>query len=211
MPYAEAFELQRRLVNDRKAGVINDQLLLLEHPHVITIGRNGHRENVLLAPEAMAARGIEFHETDRGGDVTYHGPGQLIGYPILDLNTWRRDVHQYVRAIEEVLIRTLGDFNLNGVRIPGCTGVWTIESPARKVAAIGVHISRWITSHGFALNIDPDMSYFTCIVPCGLTKPVVSMRELGCTASWQAVAERVQHHFFQVFDFDSTSHGDPHD
>jgi lipoyl(octanoyl) transferase len=204
MPYGAAFEWQRELVAQRKAGLIEDQLLLLEHSHVVTIGRNGHAENLLLTPEAMAARGIEFHETDRGGDVTYHGPGQIIGYPILDLNDWQRDVHKYVRAIEEVLIRVLADFEIEATRIAGFTGVWTAAEPARKIAAIGVHISRWVTSHGFALNVDPDLSYFGHIVPCGLTRPVTSMRELGCQATWRDVAAAVQHHFLEVFDFDTT-------
>ena len=211
MPYAEAFEWQRQLVEERKAGRIPDQLLLLEHPHVVTIGRNGHAENLLLSPAALAQRGIDFHETDRGGDVTYHGPGQIVGYPILDLNTWRRDVHHYVRALEEVLIRVLADFEVDATRIAGLTGVWTVAEPARKIAAIGVHISRWVTSHGFALNVDPDLDYFGHIVPCGLTRPVTSMRALGSQASWNDVAARVQHHFFQVFDFGFDPHGDAHD
>ena len=174
--YAEAFELQRTLVDQRKRGEIPDQLLIVEHPHVVTMGRNGHDENVLASPELLARAGIEFHRTDRGGDVTYHGPGQIVGYPIVDLREWKRDVVAYVRAIEQVLIDALSEFRIEAHREQGATGVWT---KAGKIAAIGVHISRWVTSHGFALNVDTDLSYFQYIVPCGLTKPVTSMRAHG--------------------------------
>jgi lipoyl(octanoyl) transferase len=197
LDYAGASELQARLVAQRKAGSIPDQLILLEHPHTITLGRNGHVENLLAGDDFLRRNGISFHSSDRGGDITYHGPGQIVGYPILDLREWKRDVGAYVRAIEQVLIDTLADFRIQAGRIPKLTGVWVGE---RKIAAIGVHISRWVTSHGFALNVCTDLQYFQYIVPCGLTKPVTSMAELGCPASWHEVAERVAVHFGLIFD-----------
>lgn len=197
LDYTGASELQSRLVAQRKAGAIPDQLILLEHPHTITLGRNGHMENLLAADDILRRNGISFHPTDRGGDITYHGPGQIVGYPILDLREWKRDVGAYVRAVEQVLIDTMADFGIQAGRIPKLTGVWVGE---RKIAAIGVHISRWITSHGFALNVCTDLQYFQYIVPCGLTKPVTSMAELGCSASWHEVAERVAVHFGLIFD-----------
>ncbi len=195
--YGAAFEWQQRLVAERKAGAIPDQLILLEHPHTITLGRNGHMENLLAGQEILRRAGIAFHPTDRGGDITYHGPGQIVGYPILDLREWKRDVVAYVRAIEQTLIDTLADFGIQAGRITRCTGVWVGD---RKIAAIGVHISRWVTSHGFALNVSTDLRYFQYIVPCGLSKPVTSMAELGCGASWAEVAERVAAHFGRVFE-----------
>ena len=178
--YGDAFDLQRDLVERRKRGEIPDQFLVVEHPHVITLGRNGQMKNLLAPSEVLERAGIEFHPTDRGGDITYHGPGQIVGYPILDLREWKRDVVGYVRAVEQVLIDSLAEFSITGERVPGATGVW-VEGRG-KIAAIGVHISRWVTSHGFALNVDTDLSYFQYIVPCGLTKPVTSMRALGCEA-----------------------------
>jgi len=197
MEYAAAVELQQQLVTQRKAGAIPDQLILLEHPHTITMGRNGHAENVLAGEDVLARTGIAFYPTDRGGDVTYHGPGQIVGYPIVELREWQRDVGAYVRAIEQVLIDTLADFGIEAGRIPKLTGVWVGGS---KIAAIGVHISRWVTSHGFALNVSTDLRYFQYIVPCGLTKPVTSMAELGCGAPWDEVAGRVTAHFGRIFD-----------
>ena len=201
IPYQKALNLQQQLVDQRKREEIPDQLLILEHSHVITMGRNGHDENLLASPELLAQAGIEFHHTNRGGDVTYHGPGQIVGYPILDLREWKRDVVAYVRAIEEVLIQAIGQFGIVGKRVPGATGVW-VDSPegVAKVAAIGVHISRWVTSHGFALNLDPDLSYFRYIVPCGLTKPVTSLRALGCLAPREEVVEALTRSFARVFD-----------
>ena len=181
----------------RKQGLIGDQLLLLEHPHVITMGRNGYQENVLAHEDLLARAGIAFHQTDRGGDVTYHGPGQLVGYPILDLREWKRDVGAYVRALEQVIIDTLADFSIDAGRIPKLTGVWVEQ---RKIAAIGVHLSRWVTSHGFALNVNTDLSYFQYIVPCGLSKPVTSMAQLGVRATLPEVSARLAGHFEQVFD-----------
>ncbi|HEY1220318.1 MAG: lipoyl(octanoyl) transferase LipB [Bryobacteraceae bacterium] len=197
MDYATAFELQRRLVVERQQGLIPDHLLLVEHPHVVTLGRNGHRENLLASDEILERAGVEFHPTDRGGDITYHGPGQLVGYPILDLREWKRDVAAYVRAIEEVIIDTLADFGIAAGRIPKLTGVWV---DGRKIAAIGVHISRWVTSHGFALNVSTDLSYFEYIVPCGLTKPVTSMAALGVRATLEDVGYVLAAHFGRVFD-----------
>jgi lipoyl(octanoyl) transferase len=195
--YASALELQRQLVAERKQGSICDQLLLLEHPHVITMGRNGHRENVLAREDVLERAGIAYHPTDRGGDVTYHGPGQLVGYPILDLRDWKRDVGAYVRAVEQVIVDTLADYGIAAGRIPKLTGVWV---DGCKIAAIGVHISRWVTSHGFALNVATDLSYFQYIVPCGLTRPVTSMAQLGVRATLPEVSERLAGHFEEVFD-----------
>lgn len=196
LDYAAAFELQQELVAQRKQGLIGDQLLLLEHPHVITLGRNGKLENLLAGDEVLRRAGISFFPTDRGGDVTYHGPGQLVGYPIIDLRDWKRDVVGYVRAIEQVIIDTLAGFGIEAGRIPKLTGVWVGE---RKIAAIGVHISRWVTSHGFALNVHTDLSYFQYIVPCGLTKPVTSMAQLGVAADLPEVSRSLAGRFGQVF------------
>jgi len=183
--YGEALALQKELVEKRKRGLIPDQLLIVEHPHVITLGRNGRMNNLLASEEVLRRAGIEFHPTDRGGDITYHGPGQVVGYPIFDLREWKRDVVAYVRTLEQVILDALAEFGIEAGRVPGCTGVWV---DGKKVAAIGVHISRWVTSHGFALNHTTDLTYFQYIVPCGLTKPVTSMLELGCKASREEVA-----------------------
>ena len=190
--YAEAFEMQRELAEQRKRGEIRDQLLFVEHPHVITLGRNGHIENLLAGEEHLRKAGIEFHHTNRGGDITYHGPGQIVGYPIMDLREWKRDVLVYVRTLEQVIIETLREFGVSGERSEGNTGVWV---DGKKIAAIGIHISRWVTSHGFALNVSTDLSYFQYIVPCGLTKPVTSLRELGCSASREAVSAALTEQF----------------
>jgi lipoyl(octanoyl) transferase len=195
--YGKALELQQQLVAERKQGLIPDQLLLLEHPHVITLGRNGHQENVLAGDNVLRRAGISFCHTDRGGDVTYHGPGQLVGYPILDLREWKRDVGAYVRGVEQAIIDTLADYGIEAGRIAGLTGVWVGE---RKIAAIGVHISRWVTSHGFALNVSTDLSYFHYIVPCGLTKPVASMAQFGVRATVEEVGRKLALHFGRVFD-----------
>ena len=195
--YASALQLQQKLAADRKQGLAPDHLLLLEHPHVITMGRNGHAENLLADDDILARAGIGFYPTDRGGDVTYHGPGQLVGYPILDLRDWKRDVGAYVRAVEETIIATLADYGIEAGRIPKLTGVWVGE---RKIAAIGVHLSRWVTSHGFALNVSTDLSYFQYIVPCGLTRPVTSMAALGVRASLDEVGDRLAVHFARIFD-----------
>jgi len=195
--YGPALELQKSLEAERKRGEIPDQLLLLEHPHVITLGRNGHMENLLAGEDVLGRSGISFYPTNRGGDITYHGPGQLVGYPIMDLREWKRDVGAYVRSIEQVIIDTLGDYGIGAERIPKLTGVWV---EGRKIAAIGVHISRWVTSHGFALNVATDLSYFQYIVPCGLTKPVTSMQRLGVGATIEEVSARLAGHFARIFE-----------
>jgi len=195
--YGAALELQRELVEKRKRGLIPDQFLLLEHPHVITLGRNGRLEHLLASPEVLERAGIEFFHTDRGGDITYHGPGQVVGYPILDLRGWRKDVVAYVRGLEQVIIEALAEFGLRGEREPGRTGVWI---QGRKIAAIGVHVSRWVTSHGFAFNVSTDLSYFRYIVPCGLTAPVTSMAELGVPADLERVHAALVRAFSSVFE-----------
>ena len=195
--YAEAFALQQQMVEQRKRGGIPNQLLIVEHPHVVTMGRNGRVENLLAPPELLARAGIGFHHTDRGGDVTYHGPGQIVGYPIIDLKEWKRDVTAYVRALEQILIDVLGEYGIAAGRESGATGVWTAQG---KIAAIGVHISRWVTSHGFALNVDTDLSYFQYIVPCGLTRPVTSLRALGCQAPRGQVVAALGRRFAEVFE-----------
>ena len=201
--YAEALLVQRDLVENRKRGEIPDQLLIVEHPHVITMGRNGHAENMLASPDLLERSGIEFHHTDRGGDVTYHGPGQIVGYPIVDLREWKRDVVAYVRAVEQTIIDALGEFGIEASRVAGATGVWVAGA---KIAAIGVHISRWVTSHGFALNVDTDLSYFQYIVPCGLTKPVTSMRRLGSEATRGEVIESLTGAFARNFGYETVRH-----
>ena len=167
VPYAVASDMQRGLVEERRAGRVHDLLLLLEHPHVITLGvkSDAARSHLVATPDLLAARQVEVHESGRGGDITYHGPGQIVGYPIMDLKPDRCDVHKYVRDLEEVMIRTAGDFGLEGSRIKGLSGAWV---GADKVGAIGVRISRWITSHGFALNVTTDLDFFRLIVPCGI-------------------------------------------
>ncbi|MCH8946771.1 MAG: lipoyl(octanoyl) transferase LipB [Acidobacteria bacterium] len=187
VPYAQACAWQAELVARRKAGEIPDLLIFCQHPPVITLGRNARRENLLLPEEELARRGVEVHASNRGGDVTFHGPGQLVGYPIIDLSGWRKDVVAYVRALEEVLIRTAREFDIEAGRKAAprqkrqfYTGVWVGEE---KLAAIGVHISRWVTSHGFALNVTTDVSYFDLIVPCGISGKGVASLERLCEPS----------------------------
>jgi lipoyl(octanoyl) transferase len=237
LDYGEGLRLQQKLVALRKSEEIGDVLLLLEHPPVITLGRNAKAANILAPTDALAARGVEVFECDRGGDVTFHGPGQIVGYPIFDLRAHEllpldgdlrfqrladRSVRattlpatpdrktlgavDYVRRLEEVLIRTCADFGIASKRVKGLTGVWTeddVAVPTRegKIAAIGVHISRSVTSHGFALNVNTDLSYFNLIVPCGITaKPVTSMRkELGHEVDLDAVAQSLSRNFGAVF------------
>lgn len=198
MEYGAAWELQRELVEKRKKGLIPDQLLFVEHPHVITLGRNGRMNNLLASPEVLRSTGISFFEIDRGGDITYHGPGQIVGYPIFDLKEWKRDVVAYVRTMEQAIIDALADFGITGGHVPDATGVWV---DGRKITAIGVHISRWVTSHGFALNHATDLRYFQYIVPCGLTKPVTSMVELGSSAERADVMASLTRHLARNFDF----------
>ena len=200
--YGDVLELQRavaRGVIDR--SIPDDVLLLVEHPHVLTLGvrGDGGRGHILATPDQLASRGVELHESGRGGDITYHGPGQLVGYPILDLKPDRCDVHRYVRDLEEVLIRTAGDYGMKASRIKGLTGVWIGEE---KLAAIGVRIARWVTSHGFALNVTTDLDYFNLIVPCGVVgRGVTSLERLvGAPVDRHEVEARVIAHFCEVFD-----------
>ena len=206
--YAEALAIQQELGSRRKRGVGTDTLLFVEHPHVVTIGRNGKEHNILASDEVLARTGIDFHETNRGGDVTYHGPGQIVGYPILDLREWKRDVRAYFRGIEAALIDALSGLAIRAERFPepGYEGVWVNGA---KIAAIGVHISRWITSHGFALNVDTDLDYFRYIVPCGLAKPVCSLRTLNCGASHEEVKRLIIASFAKIFNYQvAMSHGE---
>jgi lipoyl(octanoyl) transferase len=199
--YEEALELQQQLVAERKAENIPDQLLLLEHPPTITLGVKARhsRTNIVGSPEELVSAGVEVFETGRGGDVTYHGPGQLVGYPVLDLRPDRCDVHRYVRDLEEVLIRASANFGIEAGRIAGLTGVWV---GADKLAAIGVRISRWITSHGFALNVSTDLSHFDLIVPCGIAdRGVTSIERLaGRPVSLWETGDAVVAAFAAVFD-----------
>jgi len=231
--YATGLRLQEKLVVLRKDGRIGDVLVLLEHPPVITLGRNANSANILASPEALVRRGVEVFECDRGGDVTFHGPGQLVAYPIFDLrefpseNAERKHLGavEYVRRLEEVLIRTCREFHIPAKRIPGLTGVWTASEPGKrgarerqrartsssearaacaaeaKIAALGVHISRGVTSHGLALNVNTDLDFFNLIIPCGITsKPVTSMKkELGRELPMQDVADRLGRNFSDVF------------
>ena len=173
VPYAEASELQKRVVGARKAQAIDDVLLFCEHPHVITLGRSGKRSNLLASENVLRQKGVAYLETSRGGDITYHGPGQIVGYPIVDLGAIKRDVVWYVRTLEEAMIRATAEFGVVARREAGKTGVWVDQAKtgaAEKLAAIGVHISRWVTSHGFAYNVATDLRYFDLIVPCGIAE-----------------------------------------
>ncbi len=217
--YAEAYTLQKRIVAARKADDLSDVLLLCEHPHVITQGRNGKREHLLASENALRQKGVEFYETSRGGDITYHGPGQIVGYPILNLGAIRRDVVWYVRMLEEVMIRAAGDFGVVATREAGKTGVWVApgekltqsapsaqrsqsgESTTEKLGAIGVHISRWVTSHGFAYNVSTDLRFFDLIVPCGIADRKAASLEklLGRAMDSREVAARLTKRFGEVF------------
>src|SRR6516162_8149404 len=167
--YTDASSLQQRLAAARKSGLIDDVFLLCEHPHVITLGRNANRQNLLASEHVLRQKAVELHATNRGGDVTYHGPGQIVGYPILNLAGIKRDVGWYVRTLEEAMIRASADFGAAAYRVPGKTGIWVQAGASEeKLAAIGVHISRWVTSHGFAYNVSTDLRYFDLIVPCGI-------------------------------------------
>lgn len=220
--YGAAWELQRRVVAARKAGVIPDVFLMCEHPHVITLGRSGKISNLRAPEHTLRQLGVSFFETSRGGDITYHGPGQLVGYPILNLGEIRRDVGWYVRTLEEAMIRATSEFGISSKRVPGRTGVW-VEVPAgseaeevqeakevqeskdeEKLAAIGVHISRWVTSHGFAYNVSTDLGYFDLIVPCGIAgKRATSLEKLlGRRVDRMEVAPRIVAHLGEIFGLD---------
>lgn len=196
--YLETWSLQRRLVEMRQKDAIPDVLLFVEHPPTYTLGRSGNREHLLVGPEKLAALDAGFVETDRGGDITFHGPGQVVGYPILDLRRWAVDVHAYLRALEEVLILALGRFGIEAGREAGYTGVWHLGG---KLAAIGVRVSRWVTSHGFALNVNTDLDYFSCILPCGIVgRSVSSMASvLEAPVSPESVREELSSVFGSVF------------
>jgi lipoyl(octanoyl) transferase len=213
--FADAFALQKRVVTARKAEAIGDVLLLCEHPHVITLGRNGNREHLLASERVLQQKNVEFQATNRGGDITYHGPGQVVGYPVVNLSVIRRDVVWYVRMLEEVMIRTCSDFGIASGREPGKTGVWANPRPVtpevltpgtpggetEKIGAIGVHISRWVTSHGFAFNVSTDLRFFDLIVPCGIAGRAATSLEkvLGRSVRGTLVAPNLTRHFGEVF------------
>jgi lipoyl(octanoyl) transferase len=198
VPYARGLELQEQLVAERQAGRIPDTLLLLEHSPVFTMGRNARQEHLLLTEAELRARGFDLFECGRGGDVTYHGPGQVVGYPILDLSPDRRDVHRYVRDLEEVMIRACGDYGVPAERVAGLTGAWVGQA---KVGAIGVRLSRWVTSHGFALNVGTDLAPFGLIVPCGIRERGVTSLErlLGRPVPLDEVGSGLARHLASVF------------
>ena len=205
--YSDAEALQKRLVAARKANAIEDVLLLCEHPHVITLGRNGKREHLLASEHVLKQKGIELHATDRGGDITYHGPGQIIGYPILNLGAIRRDVVWYVRTLEEAMIRATAEFGVSAERLEGKTGIWVrTATTEEKLAAIGVHISRWVTSHGFAFNVSTDLRFFDLIVPCGIADRKATSLEkiLGRSVERKEVTPQLVKHFGEVFGLEMT-------
>jgi lipoyl(octanoyl) transferase len=198
--YAEGLEIQKTLVAQRWAGEVEDTLLLLQHPHVLTLGVKAgeSRRHILATPERLAELGVEVHDTGRGGDVTYHGPGQIVGYPIIDLKPDRCDVHRYVRDLEEVMIRVTAEYGLEAGRIAGLTGTWV---GAEKIGAIGVRIQKWVTSHGFAFNVNTDLDFFRLIVPCGISdRGVTSLKRLtGREIPIAEVEDRLVRHFSAVF------------
>ena len=200
--YAEAYALQRRIVAARKADAIEDVFLLCEHPHVLTQGRNGRREHLLVSEHVLRQKGVEFHESSRGGDITYHGPGQIVGYPIFNLGAIRRDVVWYVRMLEETMIRTTAEFGIAAKRVLGKTGIWVDSgSTEEKLGAIGVHLSRWVTSHGFAYNVSTDLRFFDLIVPCGIPDRKATSLEklLGRTVPESEVGPRIAKHLGELF------------
>jgi lipoyl(octanoyl) transferase len=202
MGYAEAWALQKRVVAARKAGLVEHVLLFCEHPHVITLGRNGKREHLLASENVLRQKGVEFFETSRGGDITYHGPGQIVGYPILNLGAIRRDVVWYVRMLEEAMICATAEFGITAERVAGKTGIWArCESTEEKLAAIGVHISRWVTSHGFAYNVSTDLRFFDLIVPCGIADRKATSLEklLERNVEPDDVAPRIATHLGKLF------------
>ena len=205
LPYAPACALQQKLVAARKAGAIPDVLLFCEHPHTITLGRNGNRKNLRANDHLLAQMNVTFHETNRGGDITYHGPGQIVGYPILDLSAHRRDVRWYVQQLEETMIGATSDFNIAAERIESRHGIWVGQPPTeQKLAALGVHLSRWVTSHGFAYNVATDLRYFDLIVPCGIVgKRATSLeRVLDRAVRTDDVQPRLAAHFGKLFERD---------
>jgi lipoate-protein ligase B len=208
IPYKNALDLQMQICRAKREGWCEDVLLLLEHPPTITLGRNAKQDHLLVSEALLKSRGVELWDTDRGGDITFHGPGQLVGYPILLLGSGERDVHSYMRKMEDSLIRLLSGYGVEAKRNPGFTGVWTEFG---KIAAMGVHISRWITRHGFALNVTTDLSYYSLIVPCGIVgKSVTSMQKhLSRAIGLEEIAHRYVGEFGNVFQRDmiETSEG----
>jgi lipoyl(octanoyl) transferase len=205
--WADAYALQQRLVAARKSGEIGDVFLFCEHPHVITLGRNANRANLLASEHVLHQKGVELHATNRGGDITYHGPGQIVGYPIINLNYIKRDVGWYVRTLEETMIRASADFELSAFRVPGKTGIWVkAGGTEEKLAAIGVHISRWVTSHGFAYNVSTDLRYFDLIIPCGIADRKATSLEklLSRRVLLEEVKPRLIHHFAELFSLSPT-------
>ncbi len=202
IPYTEAWELQRNIFEKRKEGKLSDVLLLLEHPHTYTLGKVAKREHLLLTDEQLVEREISVFDIDRGGDITYHGPGQIVGYPIISLNEWNKDSHKYLRMLEQTLIDVLGEYEIIAGRKEQLTGAWVKE---RKIAAIGIKISSWITMHGFALNVNTDLELFNGIVPCGIRdKDVTSMSlETGGVVSIQKVKDSLISKFFANFAYDN--------
>jgi lipoyl(octanoyl) transferase len=204
LSWSDAYALQQRVVAARKADAIEDVLLYCQHPHVLTLGRNASQKNLLASESVLRQKGVELRETNRGGDVTYHGPGQIVGYPILNLDRIRRDVHWYVRTLEEAMIRASADFGVTAYRVPGKTGIWVQPSaaiPEEKLAAIGVHLSRWITSHGFAYNAATDLRYFDLIIPCGIPDRKATSLEklLHRSVTLDEVKPRLTHHLSELF------------
>jgi lipoyl(octanoyl) transferase len=199
--YSDAYALQQRLVSARKANAIDDVLLFCEHPHVITLGRNANRSNLLASENVLRQKNVELHSTNRGGDITYHGPGQIVGYPIVNLDKIKRDVGWYVRALEEAMIRASADFGVTAYRVSGKTGIWVEAVPIEeKLAAIGVHISRWVTSHGFAYNVSTDLRNFDLIIPCGISgRKATSLEKLlQRSVSLSEVKPRLSHHLAEL-------------
>jgi lipoyl(octanoyl) transferase len=200
--YTDASSLQQRLAAARKSGLIDDVFLLCEHPHVITLGRNANRQNLLASEHVLRQKAVELHATNRGGDITYHGPGQIVGYPILNLAAIKRDVGWYVRTLEEAMIRASADFGVTAYRVPGKTGIWVQAGASEeKLAAIGVHISRWVTSHGFAYNVSTDLRYFDLIVPCGIADRKATSLEklLRRSVPLEEVKPRLTGHLTDLF------------
>ena len=201
LDYQTAWDLQRELYQQRLAGEIEDTFLLTEHPHTYTLGKSGQEENLVAEESFLNQQGIEVFRIDRGGDITYHGPGQIVGYPILDLHNHYLDVHRFLRDLEEVIIQTLAEYKIKAGRVEDLTGVWV---DGAKVAAIGVKVTRWITMHGFAFNVNTDLSYFENIVPCGITdRPVTSMEKLlGSELDFEEVQNKICEKFQEVFGID---------
>jgi lipoyl(octanoyl) transferase len=204
LSWSDAYVIQQRIIAARKAGAIDDVLLFCEHPHVLTLGRNASQKNLLASEHVLRQKNVELRETNRGGDITYHGPGQVVGYPIFNLDLIRRDVHWYVRTLEEAMIRASADFGITAYRIPGKTGIWVQPPgniPEEKLAAIGVHISRWVTSHGFAFNVSTDLRYFDLIIPCGIADRKATSLEklLHRNVALSEVKPRLTHHLAELF------------